>query len=328
MQAVALVRTSSLRPVLEFRERFLAPSSHSLSLPQPRFRGADSLVPLAYAGLLWEEAARASGIEELGLRIGEATRITEFGEWGAALGRSRTVGAALETATRVSRRFNSGLRFWIARHGGDVWIHRSFSDSLRRGRQQVSDFTLMLMLDVIRLGAGRDWRPSEIHLEGDPPRHAAELEALAEQRICFGQPNTVLVFPQHVLALPFPATSRSPARTSKLPTPSTDFAGSVRQAVGSLVGLGLPQLELAAEVAGMSQRSFQRRLAEAGLKFGRIVEEARFEAARRMLRDPGVKIIEISAQLGYRDSANFTRAFRRWTGVAPQVFCRITGLRP
>jgi len=147
MQAVALVRTSSLRPVLEFRERFLAPSTHSLSLPQPRFRGADSLVPLAYAGLLWEEAARASGIEELGLRIGEATRITEFGEWGAALGRSRTVGAALETATRVSRRFNSGQRFWIARHGGDVWVNRSFSDSLRRGRQQVSDFTLMLMTE-------------------------------------------------------------------------------------------------------------------------------------------------------------------------------------
>ncbi|HET6303220.1 MAG TPA: helix-turn-helix domain-containing protein [Myxococcota bacterium] len=47
-----------------------------------------------------------------------------------------------------------------------------------------------------------------------------------------------------------------------------------------------------------------------------------------MLRDPGVKIIEISAQLGYRDSANFTRAFRRWTGVAPQVFRRITELRP
>jgi AraC-like DNA-binding protein len=96
--------------------------------------------------------------------------------------------------------------------------------------------------------------------------------------------------------------------------------------MGSLVGLGLPRLELAAEVAGMSQRSFQRRLAEAGLRFGRLVEEARFEAARRMLRDPGVKIVEISAQLGYRDSANFTRAFRRWTGVAPQVFRRITVL--
>jgi AraC-like DNA-binding protein len=102
----------------------------------------------------------------------------------------------------------------------------------------------------------------------------------------------------------------------------------VRQAVASLVGLGLPQLELAAEVAGTSERSFQRRLAEVGLGFGRLVEEARFEAARRMLRDPGVKIIQISTQLGYHDSANFTRAFRRWTGVAPQVFRRIDPPEP
>jgi AraC-like DNA-binding protein len=324
MVAIALVRTSSLRPVLEFRERFHPPSSRSLSLPQPGFRGADSLVPLAYGGLLWEEAARASGIEELGLRIGESTRIGELGEWGTALSRSRTVGAALETATRVSKRFNSGQSLWIVQHGEDVWLHRSLADCLRRGRQQVNDFTLMLMLDLIRLATGPVWRPSEIHLEGDPPRHAGELEALAERRVFFRQPGMALVFPRAVLELRLPAISRAPARASRAPTPSTNFAVSVRQALGSLVGLGLPRLELAAEVAGMSQRSFQRRLATAGLRFGRLVEEARFEAARRMLREPGVKIVEISAQLGYRDSANFTRAFRRWTGVAPQVFRRIT----
>jgi AraC-like DNA-binding protein len=323
MQAIALVRTSSIRPVLEFRERTLGASKRFLSLPQPSLRSTDSLIPLVYGGLLWEETARASGIEALGLRIGEATRILEFGEWGSALSRSLTVGAALETATRVSLRFNSGQRLWIEQHGDEVWFHRRFCDSLRRGRQQVSDFSLMLMLDAIRLGAGRQWRPSEIHFDGDPPRHADELQALAEGKVCFGQPSTALVFPRRVLALPFPANRRPSRRISRAPIPSSDFADSVRQAVGSLVGLGLPQLELAAEVAGTSERSFQRRLAEVGLSFGRLVEEARFEAARRMLRDPGVKIIQISTQLGYRDSANFTRAFRRWTGVAPQVFRRV-----
>lgn len=35
-------------------------------------------------------------------------------------------------------------------------------------------------------------------------------------------------------------------------------------------------------------------------------------------------IVEISNELGYTDSANFTRAFRRWSGLSPQAF-RQTG---
>jgi AraC-like DNA-binding protein len=48
----------------------------------------------------------------------------------------------------------------------------------------------------------------------------------------------------------------------------------------------------------------------------------RFEAAVRMLDEPSMKIVEIAADLGYTDSANFTRAFRRWAGVPPQAFRR------
>jgi AraC-like DNA-binding protein len=73
----------------------------------------------------------------------------------------------------------------------------------------------------------------------------------------------------------------------------------------------------------MSERSLQRRLAEHGLRFARLVEEARFEAAQRLLREPGRKIVDVSLALGYTDSANFTRAFRRWAGVPPQAFRQV-----
>ena len=72
----------------------------------------------------------------------------------------------------------------------------------------------------------------------------------------------------------------------------------------------------------MSERSLQRRLAECGLSYARVVEDTRFDTACRMLGDPALKIVEISAELGYTDSANFTRAFRRWSGVSPQAFRR------
>jgi AraC-like DNA-binding protein len=45
-----------------------------------------------------------------------------------------------------------------------------------------------------------------------------------------------------------------------------------------------------------------------------------------LLRDPDVRIVDVSAELGYTDSANFTRAFRRWAGVPPLAFRRAVQL--
>jgi AraC-like DNA-binding protein len=58
------------------------------------------------------------------------------------------------------------------------------------------------------------------------------------------------------------------------------------------------------------------------LGFARLVDEARFQAASRLLHDPAVRIIDVSVELGYTDAANFTRAFRRWAGVSPLAFRR------
>jgi AraC-like DNA-binding protein len=38
------------------------------------------------------------------------------------------------------------------------------------------------------------------------------------------------------------------------------------------------------------------------------------------MTDPDHHIIDIAYELGYADPSNFTRAFRRWTGVSPSCF--------
>jgi AraC-like DNA-binding protein len=138
----------------------------------------------------------------------------------------------------------------------------------------------------------------------------------------------VIVFPRHELARCVAGVRLAAAPTLGETAAPSNFVESVHQTVASLLQLGATELHVAAEAAGMSERSFQRHLGELGLTFSEVLEAARFEAARRMLADPAVRVIDVSTELGYSDSANFTRAFRRWTGVPPQVFRRTARLAP
>ena len=83
-----------------------------------------------------------------------------------------------------------------------------------------------------------------------------------------------------------------------------------------------PQLESVASVMGVSVRTLQRRLAEHGLDFSSIVERTRFDAAMTLLHDRSMSLVRIALELGYSDLSSFSRAFRRWTGVAPGRFRR------
>jgi AraC-like DNA-binding protein len=102
----------------------------------------------------------------------------------------------------------------------------------------------------------------------------------------------------------------------------SDFPGSVRQAIRSRLEEGLPDVGRSAGLAGMSVRTLQRRLADEGTSYSRLVDEERFGMAVRKVVAPGTKLIEIALDLGYSDPAHFTRAFRRWAGVAPREFRR------
>jgi AraC-like DNA-binding protein len=312
--SVPLVVARELDPLVAFSKRAGIPLPR---LPD-RLRAGAATLPLVYGGRLWEEAARASGDEGIGLRVGEASRFEDVPP-GRHVNGSPTIGKGLAAAAGAVERYCAGERLWLTLVGGDVWVQRRHTEVLRRGRRQVNDFALRIVIDIVRRGAGPQWRPTELRLEGPPPRHAKELAALATKSVRFGAPAETLVFPRSVLALPLlPAAGSSFTPGPSLPT--VDFVDSIRHAIRALLAVGELELPSVAEAAGMSVRSLQRRLAASNLSFARLVDEARFEAASTLLRDPDVRIVDVSAELGYTDAANFTRAFRRWAGVSPLAF--------
>ena len=96
------------------------------------------------------------------------------------------------------------------------------------------------------------------------------------------------------------------------------------QVMATLPSSDYPRIGLTANAIGMSVRALQRRLAEAGVSHGRLVAESRFATAVRLLEGTDATVLDIALDLGYSDHAHFTRAFRRWTGIAPRDFRRVS----
>ena len=102
----------------------------------------------------------------------------------------------------------------------------------------------------------------------------------------------------------------------------TALGHSVRRAIVPLLVDGHPGIARAAEAIGWSVRTLQRRLAGESLTYRGLIDEARFQEACRLFEAPELRLIDITYHLGFADAGSFSRAFERWTGMAPRVYRR------
>src|SRR5690606_31913265 len=86
--------------------------------------------------------------------------------------------------------------------------------------------------------------------------------------------------------------------------------------------VGFRRLEEVARELHVSSRTLKRRLAEHGTSFSALLDGQRRERALLLLRDPSLSLDQVAERVGYSDVANFTRAFRRWTGKTPGALRR------
>ena len=70
----------------------------------------------------------------------------------------------------------------------------------------------------------------------------------------------------------------------------------------------------------MTPRTLHRHLVENGTTFRQLKNSLLRGRAENLLRDRKISLTEASYLLGYSEPANFNRAFRRWTGLTPNVW--------
>ncbi|QYO67892.1 AraC family transcriptional regulator [Leptolyngbya sp. 7M] len=332
MNAIPLCRVSTFLPFLNFLNQLGSPTDRLLErarLPILALDHPDALMPLYQAFDFVEHAAQLEKMELLGIVVAQQTQIADLGLIGHLIHQSLTLYDLLQTLERAIPSVNSTERVWIEEADDRVWLHHHFTFPPTIQHRQARLYAVLLHLKAVQLAAGEAWQPLELRLNSGYSKKLTEIEAFANIPLHFNHPTDAIAIPKSLLSQPLrPSVSQLSSSQDcyhhlQTTAPSPSFAGSLRQLLQSMLQDGYPDIHIAAEATGISVRSFQRRLAEANLNYSHLVEQVRFDRAIELLNDPGIQLIDIALDLGYTDAANFTRAFKRWTGTSPREFRRL-----
>jgi AraC-like DNA-binding protein len=325
-----MVRSSALLPFMGFAERIGMPVDRQLDavgLPSYIWAEPEALIPMKFAFRFVDHLARTEGLAHVGFLVGGETQFQDLGAFGRLILHSLTLHEALVKLSRVIQLYNSAQHIWIDSFEGHARLNTIYSPRSGPGWQFGEQYTLMVLINFIRVAAGQTWSPHEIHLE--PTLH--EL-LYGKREVLGGVPakrarTSALVFDRKLLSAPLRRNPLSPAndgekdyRALMATAPAADLPASISQLALMSLAAGQAQIAWIASAAGLSVRTLQRRLAELGVDYSSLIDRVRFDSAQVLLADPGRNLIDIALELGYTDASSFTRAFRRWTGAAPSDY--------
>jgi len=321
---VPLSRAAHVAPFVEFLDRIGAPTERGLErnkLPPGLRERPDMLVSTRAQTLFAGDMARREGIEDLGWRVASAQdqmspRLAQ------ALYRCPSLLQALQVLPALVGRESSTLQIWLVEQG-DSWLlcHRGPIE-VATGLNELTVMRTAILISIVRAFTAPDWVPTECGIAGEDELGPLVREGLRDAEIRPAPDHSWLRLPRPVLARP-PRT-RPPVETStgvaagEVPAP--DLVGSLAQALRPYLGRGAPYLRDAADLAGMSVRSLQRELTRAGSSYRDVLQRAKLDAARELLKNPEAKIVAVAYETGFSDPAHFTHFFRRLTGITPREY--------
>lgn len=292
-------------------------SVNTATLEDPRTR-----LPLTVCECIVSRAVEVVGDCRLAQRLGERVPISSHGYLGFAAMTANTVREALDLAIRFASTRLQAIDLALYTDG-------STTSLVVTERQPLPP----LVRRFIVLGLFAEIATAFKALTGqtfDCDGYAAfpdpgGVVASPGARLYFDAPVHRVVFPTTLLDTPIISADRVACRLAREQCErelarDVDASGIVAEVRELLVRDAT--LEDVAEALRMSPRTLKRKLADARVTFSKLRDEHRRQQALLLLDNRQLSIGDIAQRMGYSELTNFTRAFRKWTGLTPQAYRR------
>lgn len=297
-------------------------------VPDDAWQDRNVEIPLKTFVGLYEAGSQESGLSDLGWASGAVFNLHDLGTFGESVASAPTIGAALRTFESFLQLIQSDTELHLTVDGSVATVSYRILNPDIWPRRQDAEFTLSILIALVRRSAGADWTPDEIGFEHQPARRVQSWNETTGTDCRFGDAVNSFSFPARLLDLPMPGCDTEIHRclygtlNSDLVAQnrSTPVSRRVATLIYSRLGSQWIDVNSVARTLGLSRRTLHRRLMAENTGYSDILDDCRYRLARRFLTDPARSLSDIAFALSYSDQSAFGRAFRRRSGMTPQQY--------
>lgn len=301
-----------------FREAGLAVDV--LAAPDVRY-------PFSKMQTVWRLAVQRSGDACFGLTVARYFKPQALHGLGFLWLSSDTLMDALQRLVRYQRMISTVADIVLHEDGDTVRLAMGVRHSPNMIEPASIDAAMSVFVNMCRQAICHPFAPLRLQLRRARPDCAERFEEFFCAPVEFGADSNTLHFDAALLAEPLPGANPELARANDQVVVDylsrfdhENLSMQVRSRLIELLPGGQPTQKDVATALNLSVRNLQRRLHAEGGSFKQLLDETRRELAAQYLQDNHRRIGEITYLLGFSEPSNFTRAFRRWTGLSPNEF--------
>lgn len=185
-------------------------------------------------------------------------------------------------------------------------------------------FVILAMRNLYKPG----FTPLRVRLSHDMPREGAEpYETLFRCPVSFSASGPMMAFSKKDLQEPLAGGCAELAQLNdNLATKyiarldKNDVVTTVRQKIIEYLPNGDCTRDKVASAMCISPTTLQFKLSQRDTNFHDLLDTIRKELATSYVQQSVLSITEITFLLGFNDTSNFTRAFKRWEGMSPTSY--------
>lgn len=284
-------------------------------------------IPMSRLQALWSLAVETTGDQCFGLRAAEQLQPVMLHGLGFAWLASDSLRDALNRLVRYSRLINTAIAVRLEDWETTVELVVTGPEKWPGFVYAASDAGMAIFLKMCRITAGEGVTPASVVLQRPQPPCATEFERVFAAPVGYGAAANRLCFDRQLVDTWLPTANPELARVNDQTV--VDYLARfdresitmrVRSRIIERLPDGRPSQESIASSLHVSLRSLQRKLRDEEVTFKMLLENTRRELAMQYVRESHRTISEITYLLGFSEPGNFTRAFKRWTGMPPGEF--------
>lgn len=281
-----------------------------------------SLVDLAN---VIEQVSTLVKMPDFFLQLGKRIPLMAHGNVGMAMFACKDIRTLLMLAEKFVPLAFSSLRLTLANDGDKTAFVINAQTGFPLLDRAVIEAVLGTMLVNLPRLSGFDIKPQQANIGYQQPRHYLAYEALLQCAVEFGASKTELVFSNQQMLLPIQTADTLGGELlvekCQEDLKQIEHGSSFALRMTGIVINNLadaPSITFVANKMQLSERSLRRRLMEEGVSFRELVKAVRHDKAMHLLAKTDTRIDKIAQELGYKETANFRRAFKQQVGVSPR----------